>query len=121
MYGQRPRARDSDPPTSHEAADSIGTPVLRQRQQAVLVCLRNAPTTGLTDHELAEVYARWRASTTVVPEQSPSGLRTRRKELQAMGLVLDTGERRPLPTGRKAIVWAARGGYNPTPQETTTP
>lgn len=126
MYGDRPRARASDPETSHAAASSIEQPKLRARQQAILAVLRGAPTGGLTDHELAKAYARWQElspqlpTATPIPEQSPSGLRTRRAELTAMGLVHDTGDRRPLPSGRSAIVWAARGNYHPT-KETTTP
>lgn len=37
--------------------------------------------------------------------QSESGIRTRRKELQKQGLVVDTGERVVLDSGRTARVW----------------
>jgi hypothetical protein len=114
-YGHAPSARAADPATSHAAAASIEgrSPVLRQRQAAVLTALQHAPGTGLTDEELLAVYARWRSSTPSIPEQSPSGIRTRRHELTAMGHVLDTGERRRLVSGRHGIVWAARGHYHP--------
>ncbi len=41
------------------------------------------------------------------PHQSPSGLRTRRKELVDAGLVVDTGRRGTLRSGRLSIIWAA--------------
>jgi hypothetical protein len=40
--------------------------------------------------------------------QSSSGIRSRRAELEAAGLVRDTGQRMKLPSGRKAHVWAVR-------------
>ena len=39
--------------------------------------------------------------------QSDSGIRTRRSELRDKGLVIDTGQRVLLATGRQAAVWAA--------------
>jgi hypothetical protein len=39
------------------------------------------------------------------PMASPSGIRSRRAELVDLELVEDSGERRLLSTGRRAIVW----------------
>jgi len=39
---------------------------------------------------------------------SPSGLRTRRSELVAVGKVVDTGARNTLASGRKSIIWAIK-------------
>ena len=93
------RARTSDPDTSHAAAQSLTPATLRLSQSAVLSVLTAYPA-GLTDQGLALVYGdRW-------PAQSESGLRTRRAELVRGGLVVDTGRRERLATGRRAVVWA---------------
>lgn len=39
------------------------------------------------------------------PRASLSGIKTRRKELVVRGLVIDTGQRQKLASGRNAIVW----------------
>lgn len=104
-YGQRPRARRSDPVTSQEAADSLANlDSLRASQQAVLVLLQN--TGGMADHLLVELYDLWQEDVPTIPTQSPSGLRTRRKELTTMGLVYEKGYTYTA-SGRRAIVWAA--------------
>lgn len=97
MPGGEAPTRSSDPSTSHAAARSVGD--LRASQRAVYEVLSGAG--DLTDEELADVYP------SVVPNlpQSPSGLRTRRSELHAAGLVIDSGERRPTDAGRMSIVW----------------
>jgi hypothetical protein len=96
LFDQRPRARWSDPLTSHQAAASVTR--MRRSQAAVLAVLREEG--PATDEEIA---ARYR--TPPRPMQSPSGLRTRRAELVEAGLVRDSGERRRLPSGRLGIVW----------------
>src|SRR5690349_12580706 len=93
------RARTTDPATSHEAAASLPADKLRDSQQAVLNLLRRGPGTD-TDIE-------WRYGNHGEPPQSSSGLRTRRKELVAKGLVEDSGDRVTMPSGRKAIIWRA--------------
>lgn len=90
-------ARRSDPHTSHDAAKSLARGTLRASQAAVLSHFHRF---GLmTDTDLVNVYVG-------VP-QSRSGLRTRRCELVDRGLIEDTGVRKRLPTGRRAIVWRA--------------
>lgn len=96
-------ARNTDPSTSHAAAASVTG--IRDSQIAVLACLQTFGSHhGLTDEALAMVYSvgvdqhEW-------PEQSDSGLRTRRKELVTRGLVRDSGRRERLLSGRSAIVW----------------
>ena len=93
------RARTSDPDTSHAAAASLTPETLRLSQSAVLSVLTEYPG-GLTDQGLALVYGSRR------PAQSESGLRTRRAELVRGGLVVDTGRRERLASGRMAVVWA---------------
>ena len=95
------RARTSDPDTSHAAAQSLTPETLRLSQAAVLDLLRGYPA-GLTDQGLAQAYGNgWPG-----PAQSDSGLRTRRAELVRGGLVVDTGRRERLASGRQAVVWA---------------
>lgn len=102
------RARTSDPVTSHEAAVTVtGHGVLRPRPQAVLDCLAAMGGTA-TDWALGERYEQLRAERDW-PAQSPSGLRTRRKELVRAGQVTARGYAR-LPTGRRAQVWALTRG-----------
>lgn len=91
----QPVARRTDPRTSHAAAHSVTN--LTERREAVLYIL------GVigrgTDEEIAANYPDG-----MIP-QSPSGLRTRRKELVDAGYVCDSHLRRRLRSGREAIVW----------------
>lgn len=93
-------ARATDPETSHAAAASIPSEKLRVSQQTILELLRlQGP---MDDRTIGDVY-----NMLDLPFQSESGLRTRRAELVRLGLVVDTGDRVVLPSGRKAIVWSA--------------
>lgn len=87
-----PRARPTDPATSHQAAATVAATTGRQ---VVLETLRAHPA-GLCDEELVAV---------VGDRLSPSGARTRRRELVDAGLVADSGIRRRTRAGRKTIVW----------------
>ena len=87
-------ARNSDPETSHKAAASVN---LAGDREKVLAAHRAHPA-GLTDFELAEIMGR---------QQSSVG--KRRGELRDMGLIIDTKERRPSPSGASAIVWRIAG------------
>lgn len=94
-----PHARTSDPTTSHEAAASVGN--ITDTQNHILLIL----TIPMTDDELIDAFDAmagsngWRLA-------SPSGIRSRRAELVALGLVKDTGDRKKSWSGRNAIVWA---------------
>lgn len=103
-------ARRTDPATSHEAAASLSSDKLRRSQEAVLRVLREGePFTGkpMTDERLVEAYEQcvrlWQCQ---YPKQSPSGIRTRRKELVERGFVKAMGTT-VLASGRRAIVWGA--------------
>jgi len=95
-------ARTSDPVESHEAAASVGD--LRPSQDAVLSALTDLMPAGGTDVELITRY-RWLASLGQVPEQSESGIRSRRAELVVAGRVERSALRRRTPSGRWARVW----------------
>ena len=83
------RVRTTDPDTSHDAAAPDRA---RDRDRAYAALARVAE--GLTDFELATVIGR---------QQTSAG--KRRGELRDAGLVVDSGVRRPAPSGSFAIVW----------------
>jgi hypothetical protein len=95
-------ARKFDPATSVAAAASVAD--LTAKQFAALDVL--ATFGAMTDVDLVDRY-ELEAYSGDVPFQSASGLRTRRAELVAHGLVEDSGERVRLASGRLAIVWRA--------------
>lgn len=98
------KARNSDPDTSHAAAESISSERIRKSQSAVLSCLKQQGPRHdallISDYEAQQAEQGW-------PKQSPSGIRTRRSELVARGFVADSGGRQRLASGRMAIVWVA--------------
>lgn len=116
-----PRARRTDPDTSHLAAASVRS--LTENQAAVYRVLLLGP---MNDEEIAAAYENVRQSWQL-PLQAPSGLRTRRDDLRKAGLIgvivptpdrPDTGSERTWPdgkygpcvqrimtTGRWGIVW----------------
>ena len=103
------RARTTDPDTSHAAAESLDPDVITRNQGAVLRLFEGSDTAyqgGLTDAALVTVYeARMAVDPEHFPQQSPSGLRTRRKELTQKGRLRDSGNRVRLDSGRLAIEW----------------
>ena len=89
------KARVSDPVTSHDAAESVDR--VTETQENVLKALRRPR----VDVELVEAYRAFKRA----PRASKSGIRSRRAELVDRGLVVDTGRRVRLESGRFAIVW----------------
>lgn len=90
-----PRARSTDPSTSHAAARSV---LAHPGREAVFACLLvHGPLTDeeLYEHQEVRFYC------------SPSGARTRRAELVDAGVVRDSRYRRKTKSGRKSIVWEA--------------
>jgi hypothetical protein len=103
---RRTRSRTADPVTSKAAVEPVTEASLNARQEAVLTALKFMDGRA-ADHELLEWYAEQHIKNPeVFPRQSPSGLRTRRSELVAMGKVADIGLRAHTPSGREAIVWS---------------
>ena len=96
-------ARNTDPETSHEAAESIDN--LTERQTAVLVILEEFGG-QLADHELVRQYEK-HGSWYSVPKQTPQSIRSRRSELVKRGLVDHwPGNFVKTESGRRARVWA---------------
>ena len=107
-----PRARATDPRTSHAAARSVGA--LRDSQQAVLRLFRELG--PMSDDLLVERYIA--AAAEGLRPQSPSGIRTRRHELAEAGELVVVGESRTA-AGRACNVWGlaqeALSVYDPEP------
>lgn len=92
-----PRVRESDPITSHEAADATVSKVAAS-QAIVLQILRNHPR-PMTDEEIrheAHWYGFW----------SPSRLRSARSELVHQGVVEAVGTVTPEGHRTRATLWA---------------
>ena len=102
---QQAHARRTDPDTSHEAAEAV-TPGLRELQQRVEAYARSAGLQGFTDAEMEAAL-----------DDAGSTLRTRRSELAARNIVLDSGLRRTFgDSPRRRIVWLHRSFVdNPPP------
>ena len=96
-----PAARRTDPETSHDAAKSVKETSATMR--GILYVLgKYGP---MTDEDMIDAYYRdWDTPASV------SGLRSRRSELTAAPhyLVVDTGARQKLASGRQSIVWGLR-------------
>lgn len=92
------KARATDPQTSHDAAESVDR--VTETQEYILRALRRPR----ADVELVEAYRNFKRA----PRASESGIRSRRAELVDRGLVVDTGRRVRLDSGRYAIVWGRK-------------
>lgn len=92
-----PKARTTDPETSHEAAMSVMAEKQRYRVWVTAMGLKR-----FTDQQLQAQLRAEHPSKTF----SDSGTRTRRSELVKMDLIVDSGTRAVLPSGRRSIIWA---------------
>lgn len=97
-WSAKNRSRKSDPDTSREAAKAVtdkgGT--LKPSQIDVLHILKQYRTATQKTLENTEDLQR---------NYSPSRIRSAVSELVRMGIVVDSGQRERLESGRKAIVW----------------
>ena len=91
-----PRARRSDPVTSHESADLAN---LSKPRNWVLYVLSCGP---LADHEVVLLASSFHQPFT------PQRIRTARAELTRLGLVEESGIYRLTENNRRAIVWQIR-------------
>ena len=89
-----PRARTTDPATSHAAAFGIEKKVTKL-QGIIVDCLRSSYA-GATTGEMSIALG--------IPRDT---LSPRMRTLEKMGMVMETDEVRALPGGRSQIVWKA--------------
>jgi hypothetical protein len=86
--------RKTDGDTSREAAQAI-VKKLTQIQEEVLAYALKRGALGFTDEQLTQAFYA----------QGRSTFRTRRAELAARGLIVDSGQRRNYGSGRRHTVW----------------
>jgi len=91
------KARNTDPQTSHDAADSVRD--ISKTQQAILDVLINVP---MCDERLVSYWEFWQED---FPKATPQSIRSRRAELVKMGLVEYAGYDERMTTGRYGRVW----------------
>lgn len=120
---EEPRARRTDPATSHEAAASIGAKRANLNQGHVLIVMRVLGG-RCTDEELVSAYTEMQQTdmwSKRLAQQSPSGIRTRRKELAEMGKVEEAGHKVKRRNGRdlKHTIWRALDEKEVTSREGT--
>ncbi len=89
-------ARNTDPITSHLAADSVDLTAGQEEVMRVFAYYSGGLSrpVSITDEELVDIALL-----------SPSGARSRRSELVAMGLLVDTGGKVRGDSGRWMIKW----------------
>lgn len=97
-------AKRDDPGTSWEAARSIDPNQLRAREQAVLRVMK---VYGPLHNDAIIVRYREHTGAWSLPSQTDQSIRSRRSELTVKGLVIDTGDKVVLASGRRAVVWRA--------------
>lgn len=85
------RVRESDPVTSHEAADGNNVP------RSHMIVMRLLEMYGPSAQFEIERWADW---------VSPSRIRSAFSELEALGKVKRTDQFRLTPSGRRAQVWS---------------
>lgn len=90
-----PNTRTLDPSTSHQAEKSVTG--LAESYRIILEMFRNYG--PMNDETLINSWPHSRKPA------SQSGIRSRRSELTATGLIVDSGERVKMASGRNSIVW----------------
>jgi len=90
-----PNTRTQDPETSQAAGASVKG--LAETYRIILTTLRQSG--PMNDPALI------RAFQSSGKRASDSGIRSRRSELTAQGLIVDTGDRIKMESGRMSIVW----------------
>lgn len=99
-----PRARRSDPVTSHAAADKSAHGLSEMKVNILNIFERFG---ALTDSELNDIYQRqslmfgWK-------KVRPDTPRKRRSDLSSAGFLVDTGETRVNQFGSAEVVWGLK-------------
>ena len=107
----KPRARTSDPETSHEAAASMEGPAKSQRNDCLKLLRFTGPRTADEIDEYMEGLTHGRWPRTTAGRRLP--------ELEELGLVERLPEKRPTRSGRKAHLWRAVLGLHRGDDTTT--
>ena len=102
MTSEIAHARSTDPQTSFDAARSVGDTTPKQLAVLRLFNTAGDPDRRLSDEQVAEAYPKQAVS----PQQSASGLRTRRGECVTKGLLKNSGWIGKTSAGRKTIKWS---------------
>ena len=97
-----PRARRTDPETSHEAADSTAGAIRESRDFVFFLLEVGGP---MCDHELVVDAEKWARAFRDAPRWSASRIRTARHELTCDLLVEHSGGFGRTSSGRRAKVW----------------
>jgi hypothetical protein len=90
-----PFARNTDPETSHEAAETVDA--VTETKQYILEALKQPR----NDYDMIQTFRSMLGS----PQVSDQSIRSRRAELVDSGMIEDSGERAKMPSGRWSIVW----------------
>ncbi|MEE2814715.1 MAG: hypothetical protein VYC96_03500 [Actinomycetota bacterium] len=107
--GDNPRVRESDPDTSHAAADSI-TPEGREASELEVLTILRAATSPITAEQIESRHTS-RAGWGETPHHyTASRLRTALKQLADDGLVERTLVEGRTKSGRRAATWQITGG-----------
>lgn len=100
LFEPTAHARRSDPQTSKDAASSVRR--IRESQADVLSVVREFG--PMSDEQIIRAYRGCFWSSSFV-KQSDSGIRTRRSELVALGIVVDSGLRGKTSSNRQTVLW----------------
>jgi hypothetical protein len=98
-------SRKADPWTSKAAGASV-TEFTGSQRRRVYGAFQVAGADGLIDQDVVDLLASGGS------QDTDSGVRTRRSELVALGLLRDSGRVRPTKSGRDSIVWVLVEGLD---------
>ena len=93
------RARNTDPQTSHDAAESVKR--IEEQRRAIFALLDGTP---MCDEKLVEQYEMWEKIDNF-PQVTPQRIRTARADLVKLGQVVATEYKERMRSGRYGIIW----------------